>query len=442
MNRIVLIGNGFDLAHGLKTSYADFIYNFWERETKKFYQNMIGGICSFIPHPLFKKIQFSNDIIDDKNIKDIRSQFLAQKKGHEILQILTSTGALERATKILLSIISRNVEAKGWVDIEEEYYSLIKDHALSIIDKRVQKSNKNDEYIVSLDLSDFHQQFDALTVELIDYLKGVTQDISTNGVITDLLRKPILEKEIAISELSKYEDFKNSSLLLEDEDIRHKLINFGYTNATILGAIADKERYKEQFEIRKKNPYAFLGKFPEELLVPDYTILLNFNYTKVASQYINTDNPYIGINNIHGVLNDPSSVIFGYGDELDDNFKKIQGLNHNEYLKNIKSIKYLENNHYRELLSLMDSKPFQIVIMGHSCGTSDRTLLNTMFEHRNCVSIKPYYYKNGDKDNYLDIVQNISRSFTDMKLMRDRVVNKLYCSPLPQLDISRCHDEV
>ncbi len=27
-------------------------------------------------------------------------------------------------------------------------------------------------------------------------------------------------------------------------------------------------------------------------------------------------------------------------------------------------------------------------------------------------------------------VQNISRNFTDMKLMRDRVVNKTYCEPL------------
>ena len=26
MNRIILIGNGFDLAHGLKTGYGDFIY--------------------------------------------------------------------------------------------------------------------------------------------------------------------------------------------------------------------------------------------------------------------------------------------------------------------------------------------------------------------------------------------------------------------------------
>lgn len=28
MNRLVLIGNGFDLAHGMKTSYHDFILNY------------------------------------------------------------------------------------------------------------------------------------------------------------------------------------------------------------------------------------------------------------------------------------------------------------------------------------------------------------------------------------------------------------------------------
>ena len=31
MNRIILIGNGFDLAHGLKTSYADFINWYWDK---------------------------------------------------------------------------------------------------------------------------------------------------------------------------------------------------------------------------------------------------------------------------------------------------------------------------------------------------------------------------------------------------------------------------
>ena len=28
MNRLIVIGNGFDLAHGMKTSYYDFITNY------------------------------------------------------------------------------------------------------------------------------------------------------------------------------------------------------------------------------------------------------------------------------------------------------------------------------------------------------------------------------------------------------------------------------
>ena len=34
MNRLVLIGNGFDLAHGLKTSYKDFIYWYWKQRVQ------------------------------------------------------------------------------------------------------------------------------------------------------------------------------------------------------------------------------------------------------------------------------------------------------------------------------------------------------------------------------------------------------------------------
>ena len=127
-------------------------------------------------------------------------------------------------------------------------------------------------------------------------------------------------------------------------------------------------------------------------------------------------------------------MIFGYGDELDESYKEFLRNNDNEYLKNIKSIRYLESPNYRGMLQFIESAPYQVYIMGHSCGNSDRTLLNTLFEHRNCVSIKPYYHKKEDgSDNYLDIVQNICRNFTDMKLMRDRVVNKTFCEPLPQV---------
>ena len=134
---------------------------------------------------------------------------------------------------------------------------------------------------------------------------------------------------------------------------------------------------------------------------------------------------------IHGELNYPESMIFGYGDEQDDNYKALKEYDNNECLRNIKTAKYLEASNYRSLLGFMEWAPFQVLIMGHSCGNSDRTLLNTMFEHKNCISIKPYYHQKADgTDNYLDIIQNISRNFSDMKRMRDRVVNKTLCEPL------------
>jgi hypothetical protein len=166
-------------------------------------------------------------------------------------------------------------------------------------------------------------------------------------------------------------------------------------------------------------------------MLPDIIMLLSFNYTKTAQQYLMKDKHNFVLNYIHGKVDDPRSVIFGYGDEIDDNYKRLQKLNNNECLSNIKTIKYQESVNYRSILSVIESAPYQVCVMGHSCGNSDRTLLNTLFEHKNCISIKPYYYKKNDgTDNYLELVQNISRNFTDMKLMRDRVVNKTYCETL------------
>lgn len=52
MNRLVLIGNGFDLAHGLKTSYKDFFYWYWEHrfnEIHKEYSSTSEDVlCSLI----------------------------------------------------------------------------------------------------------------------------------------------------------------------------------------------------------------------------------------------------------------------------------------------------------------------------------------------------------------------------------------------------------
>jgi hypothetical protein len=134
---------------------------------------------------------------------------------------------------------------------------------------------------------------------------------------------------------------------------------------------------------------------------------------------------------------------FGFGDEMDEDYKRIENINDNEYLKNFKSFQYLQNSNYSNLLSYIDSDKFQVLIMGHSCGLSDRTLLNTIFEHNNCRSIKVYYHQWIDektketKDNYTEITQNISRHFNKKKIMREKIVNKTLCKPLPQIQLPK-----
>ena len=160
-------------------------------------------------------------------------------------------------------------------------------------------------------------------------------------------------------------------------------------------------------------------------------LFLNFNYTNnIKLNYgLHKSSKII---HIHGELNNPKNpIIFGYGDELDEKYIFIEQLNNNEYLRNIKSIKYLQSKNYQDLLTFIDSDKYQIFIMGHSCGISDRTLLNKLFEHHNCNLIRPFYYRKDDgTDNYTDLTINISRNFKDKSLFRERVINKLDCDSL------------
>lgn len=95
-------------------------------------------------------------------------------------------------------------------------------------------------------------------------------------------------------------------------------------------------------------------------------------------------------------------------------------------------MKYSETSNYRDFERFLDSDDYQVFIMGHSCGLTDKTLLKTLFEHDNCVSIKPYFYQDKDYDNFSEIIESISRCFDNKALMRSRIVAKTLCTPLPQ----------
>lgn len=274
----------------------------------------------------------------------------------------------------LLDAILKSASTKGWVDIEKDYYRLLKD---------ILNNKRND-----CTIEDLNEQLLFLQEKLVEYLKGQDKAKRNNKIYE------IIYDSIYLRDLS-YDD------------------RLALKNSFAGGPILNDEPIEINNEIANK------------------TMLLSFNYTDTVDLYYSRN--MSTINYIHGSLKNSDHIIFGFGDELDKDMQNILDKDDNRYLKNVKSAKYAETGNYRELEEFLQSDKFQVFTMGHSCGLSDRTLLNTIFEHENCVCIKPFYHqKSKDTDDYSDIIMNIYRNFTDKKLFRQRIVNKEQCEPLPQ----------
>ena len=391
MNRLVLIGNGFDLAHGLRTQYQDFIDWYWRKRMRE-----LRLLNSNVSQDKLCTLKILTG--ESWNVFLLYQLELRQMNGLEIIKVFKENPEeFKVSPSPFFGRISKSIETKGWVDIENEYYGLLKKFAL--------------EEPSSEELNDLNCQLKYVQELLVDYLKLICQ----KGI------EPIKKLRSEIYSPIKYNDISN-----ESHTQFEKYIEGCYKKGDLYWR-EKQNRYELSELYLPDNIYD--DHYPDLFMLPDNILFLNFNYTNTADAYLRKDvSRQI---HIHGHLSDSGSIIFGYGDEMDSKYSQLQGLNDNTCLQNIKSIKYLESDNYRKVLRFIESAPFQICIMGHSCGNSDRTLLNTLFEHKNCISIKPYFYKKEDgSDNYLDIVQNISRNFTDMKLMRDRVVNKTYCETI------------
>ena len=401
MNRLVLIGNGFDKAHNLPTSYQEFINWYWEGRfeflRKTFTAVSKTDLCELTVKGFPTWYSFFGQ----------GPSVLNEYNGVKLFQELCKRGICRATMSPLFERIHNSIETKGWVDIENDYYELLKKYVLD-------EAPESEIDALNKELHDLQEL-------LVIYLKNIT---ISDRIINDGIRQKIYgvfeTSDISIGGQSALKEHIESCF--ERDEIEWQWLSQRYEKSGLSKYYVDgyRKKYEENPSILSKEEP------PMELMLPNHIMLLNFNYTHTADLYCKKGDIFT-VNQIHGDLKEPKSVIFGYGDELDNNYKTIVDKNENKFLGNIKSIKYLES----DLLSFIESEPYQVLIMGHSCGNSDRTLLNTIFEHKNCVSIKPYFHqKSEDNDNYIELVQNISRNFTDMKLMRDRVVNKTYCKPL------------
>ena len=141
----------------------------------------------------------------------------------------------------------------------------------------------------------------------------------------------------------------------------------------------------------------------------DKTVVLNFNYTNTVKKYISHKN--IELIQIHGELNNTENpIIFGFAAE-DEDSRKLLIENKNDFVRNIKKFNYLFTNNEELLKEHIKSKEFNVFILGHSCGISDRLILGQILNSEGVYQIIPFYFR--DSNGYFNTMVNIDRIIDD-----------------------------
>lgn len=368
MNRLVIVGNGFDLSLGMKTGYKDFIcwllkkgmsecfssgpaFRKGRKRIDGYYKNELFEIdlpTNKYAHPYLRKN--INELCEFEMIKDC---FNGDDKFFE-LNIISS----------FFNTIYYSLNDFGWVDIEGLYFKSLKEICKNNLD----------------DIDDLNNSIEAISKYLEEYLSEIEQNqINISRAHISAFTKKITKEEL-------YEEIQDDDL----EVANLYFLNFNYTN--------------------------FLYRVTKEI-------------NSFSRRSINIDR-----NPIHGQINTIANpIIFGFGDEVDEDYKFIENLNDNRFLSHIKSFKYLNTPNYNHLMRFIDSDSYQVYIYGHSCGLSDRIMLKEIFENDNCKSIKIFYHQREDRsDDFMEKTQEISRHFDNKGLMRRKIVSKDLCQPLQQ----------
>ena len=397
MNDIIILGNGFDLAHGLKTGYKDYV-----REMLIDSLIVKGGARSTYMDSPFKL----SGSIDKSGVPESECWEAAKKENRKLCELYNSLLELPKddESRFIRRIIE-DFESKGWVDLEETFFSILKE---SITEEGIDKAR----------IKALNKQMEELGKSLCQYLRKITETTGTEQsqeIQTNLeeIAKQSINRAIDIliqntGELTRRRTLEGRSLTKDDYDALSSdaakelssitVLTFNYTDTC-------EALYKDALTIKVKDIEAI----SQAREIPSLAGELKDD---ISPTFIY----------IHGSLKE-EDIVLGYGDETTDKFRELEDANDNELTKYFKSFYYMQNPRYRQFFEVLERGPFRLHLMGHSCGLSDRVLLSSVFNHPNLEDVRIYYHDRGEDGNdYFQLCQNISRHFHDKHAMRLKIL--------------------
>lgn len=252
---LLILGNGFDLAHGLPTRYADFLeFCNTLKALSTFRKDKKLFISTHIENKKFNKriIEFFSDEFDNRTCCSEGRWIVKNKNAVELLLLLDSNIWYN----YLYGLYEKNkFKGENWIDFESEICYIIR-----ILDKGTENLSHSYEYVS-------HVIRDMPEVETIDFIEKFVEFNKLMNAQTD--------PKNSIKELRKtlYDDLRKLTCALE----------------LYLNNFLDYSQCKPLLDIMS--------------IEPDY--IINFNYT---STYEKVYNNSTNVCYIHGTCNEQSNI--------------------------------------------------------------------------------------------------------------------------------------
>lgn len=380
---ILIIGNGFDLAHDLPTSYSDvlkFLYGIksgstWHGGKNKFIEERLSkidisnSICNYIIDAFNSRIEHGNDNCTNSN---------------PIIQEIYDNLDNNIWYTYLWTIFSMNkMNGINWIDFESE---------ISHIIEQIDREEEN-----------LYLPFRRLTSE---------KDEKTNIFFSRLPIAQFLSTDNNSSEhKSTFRDFLDTSYL----DLRRlvRCIEIYLTE------------YVETIPITK---------FSQNIIDSAPDAVLCFNYTHTFTKYYHFENT-IDIHFLHGetrnLISSENNMVLGI-DEYYDSYEKNKHTNYNIYKKFTQRILNNTGFLYRNWISEMDdathksktystledtgkSFPNNIYIFGHSLDITDKDVLKDLIDRIGVKTTIFYHDKQQQTQQIANLVKMLGQDkFIDM----------------------------
>jgi hypothetical protein len=377
-NLVVIIGNGFDLAHGLKTGFSHFAEHYLNKiisndiienlddskRLKNNFKKKVSNIKIESEHSVIKSFNKSNhlniamfndkpELIDYDNFTEV----VANKELKEIKKIIKDKPSV--FAKVLTNSFFGKLYSNSysnWFDIEQAYYKELTE-ILNWKKNQILPSFTKKEKTTKEKLQELNNEFEEVKLEFKKYLENIV-------------------------------------IINEDNNVYHSLSN--------------------HFKNRKNVTF------------------INFNYTNTISSYfrLRHDNE-LDIENIknifiHGNLN--REIIFGYGDDTNAEYKRMKNSKEKEYIRNFKTFYYLKSTDYRKVLNELETKDnYDTLIIGHSLDTTDKTILKKILDTEKCDYIEllkrsDLKTKKEKEEAQFELHANLSRIFDYETDLRDKLI--------------------